>query len=99
MPWIGLSGSECCLSAVGPGRSLLTEDSFSTTHGPTAEERALMYDWIQTLVAFVHQDNSYEFGTKTIEEIKVVTPDGRIDVLMDDRWGTLTKLGEVFARG
>lgn len=58
-----------------------------------------MRDWIQILVAFVHEDDSYVLGTKLIDEMKVATPDGRIEVLKDDRWDTLTRLGEAFARG
>jgi uncharacterized protein YaiE (UPF0345 family) len=56
-----------------------------------------MEDWIKNLVAFVQVDHRYDFGTKSIDEMKVATPEGTIEIQKDTRWGDLVKLGEVFA--
>lgn len=66
-------------------------------HGPTPAERKLMEDWIAILVAFVNDDQIYEFGTNAIDEMKVATPDGKIEIQEDTRWQSLVKLGGVFA--
>jgi hypothetical protein len=71
--------------------------SFAILHGPNYAERALMQDWIKVLVAFVHDDQEYDFGTKSIDEMKVATPEGIIEIQKDVRWDGLVKLGEVFA--
>ncbi|KAF2163797.1 hypothetical protein M409DRAFT_25978 [Zasmidium cellare ATCC 36951] len=71
--------------------------NFSITHGPSAEERALMEEWIEILVAFVHGDEEYEFGTKRVDEVKVATPEKKIEIWKDERWEDLSKLGGVFA--
>ncbi|KAL4792477.1 Alpha/Beta hydrolase protein [Aspergillus venezuelensis] len=72
--------------------------NFSITYGPTPAERVLMEDWIKNLVAFVNDDKEFGFGTRSIEEIKVVTPEGGIEVRKDERWEELLAVGEVFAR-
>jgi uncharacterized protein YaiE (UPF0345 family) len=56
-----------------------------------------MHDWIQILVAFVQGDETYEFGTKDIKEMKVITPQGQIEVQRDERWNELVELGKAFA--
>lgn len=56
-----------------------------------------MKDWIQILVAFVNNDESYEYGTNTVQEMKVATPQGRIEIRMDERWNELTKIGEILS--
>lgn len=56
-----------------------------------------MEDWIQILVAFVNDDSNYNFGTKLIEEMKVMTPEGAIEVRPDERWSELVNLGIIFA--
>lgn len=66
-------------------------------HGPTAAERKLMEDWIEQFVAFVNDNQEYEFGTRAIDEMKVATPDGTIEIQKDQRWESLLKLGNVFA--
>ncbi|KAJ5201004.1 hypothetical protein N7449_005807 [Penicillium cf. viridicatum] len=71
--------------------------NFSILHGPTGEERGLMEGWIQSFVAFVNDDPEYEFGTHQIDEMKVATAEGKIEVQKDQRWGELVKLGEIFA--
>ncbi|KAK4503455.1 hypothetical protein PRZ48_004370 [Zasmidium cellare] len=73
--------------------------NFSITHGPSEGERVLMGEWIKILVAFVDGDEGYEFGTKQIDEVKVATPEGKIEVRKDERWEDLSKLGAVFASG
>ncbi|KAJ5142130.1 alpha/beta-hydrolase [Penicillium atrosanguineum] len=71
--------------------------NFSILHGPTPAERKLMEDWIALFVAFVNDDHTYEFGTNAIDEMKVATPEGRIEIQKDERWESLVKLGAVFA--
>jgi hypothetical protein len=66
-------------------------------HGPTDAERILMEGWIQALVAFVNDDEEFKFGTNAIDEMRVATPEGRIEVQKDSRWESLVKLGETFA--
>lgn len=71
--------------------------SFAILHGPTQAERSLMEEWIKSLVAFVQDTQEYDFGTKSIDEMKVATPQGSIEIQKDVRWGDLVRLGEVFA--
>ncbi|OHF02886.1 hypothetical protein CORC01_01644, partial [Colletotrichum orchidophilum] len=71
--------------------------NFSITHGPTAAERKLMEDWIQILVNFVNDTVDYEFGTKSVDQMKVLTPEGTIEVRPDERWNELVELGDIFA--
>ncbi|KAI8273251.1 hypothetical protein K4K56_002143 [Colletotrichum sp. SAR 10_98] len=71
--------------------------NFAICHGPTPAERQLMEDWIGILVAFVNDDKSYEFGTTSVDQIKVMTPEGKIEVQPDGRWKELVKLGNIFA--
>lgn len=56
-----------------------------------------MEEWIKSLVAFVQDTQEYDFGTKSIDEMKVATPQGSIEIQKDVRWGDLVRLGEVFA--
>lgn len=66
-------------------------------HGPIPAERKLMEAWVESFVAFVNNDREFDFGTSSVDEIKVVTPEGTIEVQKDERWESLVKLGEVFA--
>lgn len=66
-------------------------------HGPTVQERSLMEGWIEAFVAFVNDDRDFEFGTRAIDELRVATPQGKIEIQKDVRWNELIKLGEVFA--
>lgn len=66
-------------------------------HGPTAKERVFMEDWIKDLTAFVHGEDGHVFGTKTIDEFKIATPEGEIEIQKDERWAHLLKLADVFA--
>ncbi len=56
-----------------------------------------MEDWIEQFVAFVNDDQQYDFGTRAIDEIKVATPDGTIEIQKDQRWESLVRIGGVFA--
>ncbi|KAL4877383.1 Alpha/Beta hydrolase protein [Aspergillus karnatakaensis] len=71
--------------------------NFSICYGPTLQERMLMKSWIRNLVAFVNDEKDFEFGTKTIDEMKVITPKGAIEVERDQRWEELLEIGETFA--
>lgn len=77
--------------------TLCLPNSFSICHGPTAAERRLLEDWIQILAAFVNDDNRYKFGTTSIDQMKVMTPEGRVEIRPDERWEELVKLGGIFA--
>jgi hypothetical protein len=76
-----------------------TTNSFSIIHGPTPKERELMQEWIDILIAFAHNDQSYDFGMKAIDEFKTVTAGDTISIEKDTRWETLLKLSDVFATG
>ncbi|KAK6073570.1 carboxylesterase-lipase family protein [Seiridium cupressi] len=71
--------------------------NFSIQHGPTEKEKALMQQCIGLLVAFAHDDRSYDFGTRAIDVIKVVTSEDVIEVQKDGKWDHLIKLSDVFA--
>ncbi|CAI7587783.1 unnamed protein product [Penicillium glandicola] len=71
--------------------------NFAILHGPTAPERKLMEGWIESLVAFVNDDQEYDFGTRAIDEMKVATPEAQIEIQKDTRWHELVKLGDIFA--
>lgn len=71
--------------------------SFGICYGPTATERQLMEDWIQILTAFVNDDKEYKFGTTSINQMKVMTPEGKIEIRLDERWEELMKIGSIFA--
>ncbi|KAF6810105.1 hypothetical protein CSOJ01_06517 [Colletotrichum sojae] len=71
--------------------------NFSLCHGPNATERKLLDDWIRTLVAFVQADETFTFGTSSIKEMKVMTPEGKIELRPDERWNELVGLGKIFA--
>ncbi|KAJ5291178.1 hypothetical protein N7478_000429 [Penicillium angulare] len=71
--------------------------NFAIMHGPTDAERGLMERWIGALVAFVNDDKDFVFGTSAIDEMRVATPECKIEVQKDPRWENLVKLGETFA--
>lgn len=86
-----------------PSRGKTTEltlartNSFAICHGPTPAERQLMEDWIQILIAFVNDDKRYKLGTTSMDQMKVMTPEGKIEIRSDERWEELVKLGNMFA--
>ncbi|KAI9924183.1 hypothetical protein ASPWEDRAFT_136873 [Aspergillus wentii DTO 134E9] len=71
--------------------------NYSIMHGPTAEERQLMGDWIQDLVEFVGGNEEHQFGTQSVDEYKVLTPRGTIEIEKDTRWDELLRLMDVFS--
>lgn len=71
--------------------------NFSICYGPTSAERRLMEDWIKILVSFVQGDQEYEFGTKSVSDMVVATPQGQIAVQKDERWDELLETSDVFA--
>ncbi|KAJ4245599.1 hypothetical protein NW757_009862 [Fusarium falciforme] len=73
--------------------------SFSISYGPAPREKQLMTDWIRILVAFVNNDETYDYGTKTVQEMKVITPEGTIEVQKDQRWDELVRIGDIFSGG
>ena len=56
-----------------------------------------MKDWIRDLVALVGNESGYEYGTKRIDEFKVATADGKIEIQNDTRWSELLKLANIFS--
>lgn len=101
IPWTGPFGGKSsrfspALKAALAHEAVLSH-SFAITHGPTPAERVLMEEWIETLVAFVNGSDTYEHGTKTVEEMKVMTPEGTIEIRPDNRWDELVSLGKIFA--
>ncbi|KAK4546513.1 hypothetical protein LTR36_001730 [Oleoguttula mirabilis] len=73
--------------------------NFSIFHGPTPEERRLMEEWIEILVAFVNDDQTYDYGTRSVEEMKVATPSRTVTIERDDRFGELVNISEIFSSG
>ncbi|KAL3446697.1 Alpha/Beta hydrolase protein [Aspergillus insuetus] len=71
--------------------------NYSIMHGPSQAEYNLMTDWIRDLVAFVHNEAEYKYGTSKGDEVKVAMPSGRIEIQPDSRWSELLDLMEVFA--
>ncbi|KAL4921722.1 Alpha/Beta hydrolase protein [Aspergillus aurantiobrunneus] len=71
--------------------------NYSIMHGPTSAERQLLHEWVRDLVAFVNDKPGHVYGTEKADEVKVATPEGRIEVQKDTRWVELLDLLEVFA--
>ncbi|KAL4735705.1 Alpha/Beta hydrolase protein [Aspergillus similis] len=71
--------------------------NYSLIHGPTPAERQLMHAWIRDLVAFVNDEVDYVYGTEQVDEVKVATPEGRIEIQRDSRWTELLDLMAVFS--
>ncbi|KAL1859763.1 hypothetical protein VTK73DRAFT_7459 [Phialemonium thermophilum] len=71
--------------------------NYSIMLGPTPKERVLMDEWIKILVAFVQDDEAYDFGTTSVAEWKVATPQATVEIQRDAGWEDLTRLGDVFA--
>lgn len=55
-----------------------------------------MDDWICNLVAFVHDERDFVYGTKKSNEYKVMTHDGKIQIQTDPQWYNLLQLVPVF---
>jgi len=56
-----------------------------------------MDDWIRHLVAFVHDERDFAYGTRKADEYKVITPDEKIEVQTDPQWHHLLQLMPVFS--
>jgi hypothetical protein len=57
----------------------------------------MMEDWVGILVAFVNDDHTYHFGTPSIQEFKVLTSEGGIEIQEDAKWEKLLELSHIFA--
>ncbi len=79
------------------GMFVLMLCSFSILHGPTPDEYVLMKTWIRNLTAFVNDEEGYSYGTKDIQDLKVVTPERTVEVHADARWLELLKLADRFS--
>ncbi|KAL4871657.1 hypothetical protein BDV12DRAFT_17853 [Aspergillus spectabilis] len=71
--------------------------NYSIMHGPTEAEGQIMHEWIRDLVAFVHDERGYVYGTAGGNEVKVATREGKIEIQKDARWDELLDLMDVFA--
>lgn len=56
-----------------------------------------MENWIRVLVAFVNDEESFDFGTRTVQEMRVATPQATIEVQKDQRWDELLQIGDIFS--
>jgi hypothetical protein len=56
-----------------------------------------MNDWIDDLRAFVHGEENYKYGTSKGDEVKVMTPEGKIEVQKDCRWEELLQVMKLFS--
>jgi hypothetical protein len=95
MQWISRFGSKSlnCFNDT----LLKCECTFAIMHGPTDKEMVLLKDWIQDLVAFVGGEEACEYGTKVMDDFKVATPEGEIEIQKDVRWKELLDLADIFA--
>ena len=58
-----------------------------------------MEKWIQNLIAFIRNDTIFDFGTRAIDEVKAIKSDATIEVIQDERFEELRRLGKLFADG
>lgn len=58
-----------------------------------------MADWIRILVAFVNNDETFDYGTNIVQEMKVITPEGTVEVQKDQRWDELVRIGNILSGG
>lgn len=59
----------------------------------------MMSEWIRNLIAFVQNDKDFDFGTRQVDQHKIVSPEMKIEVVTDGRFKELSALGGVFAQG
>ncbi|KAH8895499.1 alpha/beta-hydrolase [Thozetella sp. PMI_491] len=71
--------------------------NYSITHGPTPAEIQLLDEWMRDLKGFVHGDVGYSYGTLEVDEFKVMTQDGMIEVQKDLRWEELLQAISLFS--
>lgn len=101
MPWMGRYGSKFITRSglEGDGSvDLLTWCSYSINQLPSDEERKMMDEWVKILVAFVGANPNFDFGTKKIDDLKVLTNTMGIRVERDDRYKELRDLGAIFSQ-
>lgn len=55
-----------------------------------------MKGWTRDLVAFIHNDNEYKYGTVAIDDYKVATPEAKLEIEKDTRWEELLVLADTF---
>jgi hypothetical protein len=58
----------------------------------------MLDEWVKILVAFVGGRRDYDFGTKAINELKVLTNNMEIRVERDEKYAELRDLGAVFSQ-
>lgn len=58
-----------------------------------------MQEWLDILIAFAYDHEAYDFGTRSVDEMKVVNARNIIEIEKDEKWARLVKLSEVFASG
>lgn len=54
--------------------------------------------WVKILVAFVGGDEDFDFGTRTIDEVKVLTSKMDVAIERDARYSELRELGAIFSQ-
>ncbi|KHN93994.1 Carboxylesterase, type B [Metarhizium album ARSEF 1941] len=72
--------------------------NYSINQLPAEEERKMLDAWVKILVAFVGGDDDFDFGTRTMDEVKVQTKNGDIKVEKDTRYDELGRLGAMFSQ-
>ncbi|KAG8425947.1 hypothetical protein J3459_008640 [Metarhizium acridum] len=72
--------------------------NYSISQLPTDEERKMLDAWVKILVAFVGGDEDFDFGTRTIDEVKVLTSNRNITIEKDVRYSELRELGATFSQ-
>lgn len=77
---------------------MLTWRSYSINQLPSDEERKMMDEWAKILVAFVGGNPDFDFGTKKIDDLKVLTNTMGIKVEKDVRYKELRDLGAIFSQ-
>lgn len=56
-----------------------------------------MTGWNRDLVAFIHDEPGFSYGTREPDEYKVMTPEGSTGIRKDAEWANLLRLIEVFS--
>ncbi|EFZ03017.1 carboxylesterase/lipase domain protein [Metarhizium robertsii] len=72
--------------------------NYSINQLPTDEERKMLDTWVKILVAFVGGDEDFDFGTRTIDEVKVLTSKMDVAIEKDARYNELRELGAIFSQ-
>ncbi|KAH0592042.1 hypothetical protein MHUMG1_10253 [Metarhizium humberi] len=72
--------------------------NYSINQLPTDEERKMLDTWVKILVAFVGGGEDFDFGTRTIDEVKVLTSKMDVAIEKDARYNELRELGAIFSQ-